>query len=331
MKKFINRADTFLEESLRGFAATHADLVELDPGLRFVRRKFRSSGKVALVSGGGAGHEPLHIGFVGHGMLDAACPGQVFTSPTPSQIVSAIEAVDSGAGTLLVVKNYEGDVMNFDMAMEMGRSFIGRVLVDDDVSIRPSAQSIGRRGVAGTILVEKMLGAAAEQGRDLAALERLGSRVAAQIRSIGVALNPCTVPALGRPTFDLGPKDMEVGVGIHGEAGVHRAPLKAADHIAEEMLDSVLAELVFKPSQPCLLLVNGFGGTPSIELYLMAHAARRNLEKRGIAVARGTVGSYVSSLDMAGCSLTLAALDDEMIELWDAPVRTAAFRWGGRS
>ncbi|MBN8532776.1 MAG: dihydroxyacetone kinase subunit DhaK [Rhizobiales bacterium] len=328
MKKFINRADTFLDESLRGFAATHADLVDLDPGLRFVQRKFRSRSKVALVSGGGAGHEPLHIGFVGLGMLDAACPGQVFTSPTPAQIVSAILAVDSGVGSLLVVKNYEGDVMNFDMAMEMGRSSVGKVLVDDDVSIRPSAQSIGRRGVAGTILVEKMLGAAAEQGRGLAALVQLGSRIAARIRSIGVALSPCTVPALGRPTFDLGLGDMEVGVGIHGEAGVRRAPLKAADHIAEEMLDSILAELEFKPGQPSLLLVNGFGGTPSIELYLMAHAARRNLERRGIVVARSTVGSYVSSLDMAGCSLTLAALDDEMIELWDAPVCTAAFRWG---
>lgn len=328
MKKFINRPDTFLEESLRGFAATHADLVELDPGLGFLRRKEPSRGKVAIVSGGGAGHEPLHIGFVGQGMLDAACPGQVFTSPTPGQLASAIEAVDSGFGTLLVVKNYEGDVMNFDMAVEMSRSRIARVLVDDDVSVRPFSQSIGRRGVAGTILVEKMLGAAAEGGRDLAALELLGGHIMPRIRSMGVALGPCTVPALGRPTFELGLDEMEVGVGIHGEAGVRRAPLKTADLIAAEILDCILAELAFRPGQPSLLLVNGFGGTPSIELYLMANAARRILEKRGIPVARSVVGSFVSSLDMAGCSLTLAALDEEMIALWDAPVRTAAFRWG---
>lgn len=328
MKKFINRPDTFLEESLRGFAATHADLVELDPALRFVRRTVPSRGKVALVSGGGAGHEPLHIGFVGQGMLDAACPGQVFTSPTPGQIVSAIEAVDSGSGALVIVKNYEGDVMNFDMAIEMSQSRIGRVMVDDDVSIRPSAQSIGRRGVAGTVLVEKMLGAAAEEGRSLAALEQLGAHIVPRIRSMGVALSPCTVPALGRPTFDLGLNEMEVGVGIHGEAGVRRAALKTADLIAGEIVDSILAELVFRPGQPCLMLVNGFGGTPSIELYLVANAARRSLEKRGIAVARSAVGSFVTSLDMAGCSLTLTALDDEMIDLWDAPVCTAAFRWG---
>lgn len=328
MKKFINRPDKFLEESLRGFATTHADLVALDPDLRFLRRKQPSRGKVALVSGGGAGHEPLHIGFVGQGMLDAACPGQVFTSPSPGQIASAIEAVDSGSGTLLIVKNYEGDVMNFDMAVEMSPSRIGRVLVDDDVSIQPASPSIGRRGVAGTVLVEKMLGAAAEQGRDLATLEQLGARLMPRIRSMGVALRPCTVPALGLPTFDLGFDEMEVGVGIHGEAGVRRVPLKTADLIAAEILDSILADLAFAPGQPCLLIVNGFGGTPSVELYLMAHAARRGLAKRGITVGRSTVGTYVSSLDMAGCSLTLAALDDEMITLWDAPVRTAAFRWG---
>ena len=328
MKKLINRPDTFLEESLRGFAAAHADLLELDPGMRFLRRRQLNPGKVALVSGGGAGHEPLHIGFVGRGMLDAACPGQIFTSPTPDQIVQAVRAVDTGGGALLVVKNYEGDVMNFDMAAEMGGDRIARVLVDDDVAVKPAAQGFGRRGVAGTVIVEKMLGAAAEEGCDLAALERLGAHLVPRIRSMGVALKPCTMPALGRPTFELGPDEMELGVGIHGEAGVRRAMLMSADAIAAELLDAILAELLLARRTPVLLLVNGFGGTPMIELYAMAHAARLGLEKRGIAIARNAVGSFASSLDMAGCSITLAALDDGMIRHWDAPVETVAFRWG---
>lgn len=328
MKKLINRPDTFLEESLRGFAAAHADLLELDPRMRFLRRRQLKPGKVALVSGGGAGHEPLHIGFVGRGMLDAACPGQIFTSPTPDQIVQAVRAVDTGGGALLVVKNYEGDVMNFDMAAEMGGDRIARVLVDDDVAVKPAAQGFGRRGVAGTVIVEKMLGAAAEEGCDLAALERLGAHLVPRIRSMGVALKPCTMPALGRPTFELGPDEMELGVGIHGEAGVRRAMLMSADAIAAELLDAILAELPLARRTPVLLLVNGFGGTPMIELYVMAHAARLGLEKRGIAIARNAVGSFASSLDMAGCSITLAALDDGMIRHWDAPVETVAFRWG---
>ncbi len=328
MKKFINRADTFLEESLRGFAAAHADILELDPALRFIRRRRLSPGKVALVSGGGAGHEPLHIGFVGRGMLDAACPGQIFTSPTPHQIAEAVRAVDTGAGAIFVVKNYEGDVMNFEMAAEIAGDRIRRVLVDDDVAVKPSSKSIGRRGVAGTVVVEKMLGAAAEQGRDLAALHDLGARLAPRIRSMGVALAPCTMPALGRPTFELGPGEMELGVGLHGEAGVRRVPLASADEIANELLESVLVELSMPPSAPVLLLVNGFGGTPMIELYAMAHAARRGMEQRGFPIARQIVGSFASSLDMAGCSITLAWLDDEMLGLWDEPVETAAFRWG---
>jgi dihydroxyacetone kinase-like protein len=328
MKKLINRPETFLEESLLGFAAAHADMLALDPEFRFIRRRILKPGKVALVSGGGAGHEPLHIGFVGRGMLDAACPGQIFTSPTPGQILAAMQAVDTGAGTLLIVKNYEGDVMNFDMAAEMGGERIGRVLVDDDVAIKPSQQGFGRRGVAGTVIVEKLLGAAAEQGRDLDALQALAAHILPRIRSMGVALNPCTMPAVGRPTFELGPDEIELGVGLHGEAGVRRAPLSSADGIAEELLDCILRDLPAPRHAPVLLLVNGFGSTPMMELYAMAHAARTGLERHGFAVARHAVGSFATSLDMAGCSITVAWLDDDITRLWDAAVETVAFRWG---
>ncbi|MCO5147414.1 MAG: dihydroxyacetone kinase subunit DhaK [Aquamicrobium sp.] len=327
MKKLINDVATVLDESLDGFAAAHAELIEMDTERRFVRRRAAAPGKVALVSGGGSGHEPLHAGFVGQGMLDAAVPGAIFTSPTPDRILAAIEAVDAGAGVLLIVKNYEGDVMNFEMAAEMATGRVASVLVDDDVAVDNSSYSIGRRGVAGTLVVEKILGAAAEQGMGLDALTALAGRVSAATRSMGVALSSCTVPAAGKPTFELGEDEIEIGVGIHGEPGRRRGPMAPAATIVNELLDAILADLKPAAGARCLLFVNGFGGTPSGELYLVYDAARRRLAKEGLDVARSLVGTYVTSLEMAGCSLTVTVLDDELAALWDAPVRTPALCW----
>jgi dihydroxyacetone kinase-like protein len=326
MKKLINSPETVLAESLDGFAAAHADIVVLGAERKFVRRAVPKQGKVALISGGGSGHEPLHAGFVGLGMLDAACPGQVFTSPTPDQMVEAVEAVDAGRGTVFIVKNYEGDVMNFEMAGEMAGREIATVVTDDDVAVEASTWSTGRRGVAGTIIVEKILGAAAEEGRALADLKALGDRVNKRTRSMGVALTSCTVPSAGKPTFTLAEDEMEMGVGIHGEPGRRRVKLASADAIADEMTTAICGEL--GDSGDALLLLNGFGGTPTMELYVMYHAARTLLEKRGIRVRRSLVGNYVTSLEMAGCSVTVSLLDDETARLWDAPVHTAALRWG---
>jgi dihydroxyacetone kinase-like protein len=327
MKKLINAADDVLAESLDGFAAAHADLVVLGEQRKYVRRRHLTSAKVALISGGGSGHEPLHAGFVGVGMLDAACPGQVFTSPTPDQVMEAMIAVDSGAGCLLIVKNYEGDVMNFDMAVEMAGRQTAKVVIDDDVAVEASTWSTGRRGVAGTLIVEKIVGAAAERGADLATLRALGTRVNGRTRSMGVALTSCTVPAAGRPTFTLGEDEMEMGVGIHGEPGRRRIKLASANAIAEEMLGTILRDLKPPTGATCLLLVNGFGGTPMLELYLMVNVARRVLMASGVRVSRYLTGSYVTSLDMAGCSLTVTMLDDELERLWDEPVHTPALRW----
>jgi len=327
MKKLINSIDTVLTEALDGFVASHSDLVSLGEEHKFIRRKTLKQGKVALISGGGAGHEPLHAGFVGHGMLDAACPGQVFTSPTPDQMLAAAQAVDTGAGVLYIVKNYEGDVMNFEMAAEMASGAVKTVITDDDVAVETSTYSTGRRGVAGTLIVEKLVGAAAEEGRDLEALQSFGRSVNSRTRSMGVALTSCTVPAAGKPTFTLADDEMEMGVGIHGEPGRRRVKLASADDIAAELTGAILGDLEIKSGSPVLLLVNGFGGTPSMELYLMANAVRRILSGRGLVVARSLTGSYVTSLEMAGCSVTLTALDDETIKLWDAPVHTAALNW----
>ncbi|MHC2439972.1 dihydroxyacetone kinase subunit DhaK [Bradyrhizobium sp. USDA 4451] len=327
MKKFINAVDNVLAESLDGFAAAHADLVALGAERKFVRRRELNRRKVALVSGGGSGHEPLHAGFVGHGMLDAACPGQVFTSPTPDQIVEAAQAVAGDAGVLFIVKNYAGDRMNFEMAAESAEGRTATIVTDDDVAVEKSTYSIGRRGVAGTLVVEKIVGAAAEKGADLATCVALGERVNARTRSMGVALTSCTVPAAGTPTFALGEDEMEMGVGIHGEPGRRRVKLEAADAIASEMTTAIADDLAAPTGSEALLLVNGFGGTPTIELYLMYNAARRMLEQRGLRIARSLVGSYVTSLDMAGCSLTVSLLDAETAALWDDPVRTAALKW----
>lgn len=328
MKKLMNSAETLLNESLDGFGAAHADLVRVFFDPTFVRRADAPvSGKVGLVSGGGAGHEPLHAGFVGHGMLDAACPGQVFTSPTPDQMLAAAEAVNSGAGVLFIVKNYAGDLMNFEMAKEMA-SGTDMVLVNDDVAVENSTYTQGRRGVAGTVVTEKILGAAAETGADLATLKALGERVVAATGSMGVALTSCTVPAAGKPTFTLAEDEMEMGVGIHGEPGRRRVKLASADAIAEEMVGAIAQSLSPKRGQEALLLVNGFGGTPLMELYAMYHSARKQLADRGVNVARSLVGNWTTSLEMAGCSITLTLLDSTLVRLWDAPVETAALRWG---
>jgi dihydroxyacetone kinase-like protein len=327
MKKFINSVDTVLTESLDGLVAAHSDLLAIGGGHKFVRRRQPKYGKVNLISGGGSGHEPLHAGFVGYGMLDAACAGQVFTSPTPDQMVEAVQAIDTGAGSLFIVKNYEGDVMNFEMAAEMSEN-VATVIVNDDVAVEDSLYTTGRRGVAGTLVVEKIVGAAAEEGVPLAELKALGDRVNRATRSMGVALTSCTVPAAGKPTFEIGDGEMEFGVGIHGEPGRRRDTLKSADEIAEEICAAIVGDLGAAAASNALLFVNGFGGTPAMELYLMYNAASRILERQGVSIVRSLVGSYVTSLDMAGCSITLSLLDDDLALLWDAPVHTPALRWG---
>ena len=328
MKKFINHIDTLLDESLLGFAKAHADIIELNPQPHFIKRITPGkSGKVALISGGGSGHEPLHAGFVGTGMLDAACPGQIFTSPTPDQMLAAAQAVEQGGGVLFIVKNYAGDVMNFEIAGEMLDVANATVLVNDDVSL-PKTHSIGRRGVAGTLIVEKMVGALAESGADLAACKALGDRVNQATASMGVALTSCTVPALGKPTFDLGDNEMEMGVGIHGERGRETLALTSATEIVDHLASAIDEELQPQKGQLALLHVNGFGATPLLELHLIYGLAHQFWEKRGITICRSLVGNFTTSLDMAGCSITLTLLDEEMIRLWDAPVHTAALRWG---
>src|ERR1700723_3477695 len=304
MKKLINDVENAMSESLAGFCAAHSDIVHMGEHASFEQRRHLKPGKVALISGGGSGHEPLHTGFVGHGMLDAACPGQVFPSPTPDLMLAAAEAADTGGGVLFIVKNYEGDVMNFEMAREMSGKPIATVITDEDVAVETSTFSTGRRGVAGTLIVEKILGAAAEQGRDLADLKALGDRVNAATRSIGIALTSCTVPAAGKPTFELAEDEMEMGVGIHGEPGRRRVKLKPAARIAEEMVNAIAADLGTRSPGEIILLVNGFGATPLSELYLIYGAVRRLLESAGSVVARSLVGNFVTSLDMAGCSVT---------------------------
>ena len=328
MKKLINDVESMLSESLDGFAAAHADIVTLGEGGQFVRRARLKPGKVALISGGGSGHEPLHSGFVGQGMLDAACPGQVFTSPTPDQMLAAAQAVKTGAGVLFIVKNYSGDMMNFQMAAEMLDCDNETVIVNDDVAVENSTYTTGRRGVAGTLIVEKIAGAAAERGDSLQRLKALGDAVNKATASMGVALSSCTVPAAGKPTFQIGADEMEMGVGIHGEPGRRRVKMASADDIAAELTGAILKDLSLKAGQEVLLLVNGFGGTPMLELYLMVNAVRKVLASHQVKVARHLTGSYVTSLEMAGCSVTVSALDAEQLALWDAPVHTAALRWG---
>ena len=331
MKKLINAPEAVLADALIGVAAAHPEL-NVDHVNRIIYRGTPSkAGKVALISGGGSGHEPLHGGFVGFGMLDAACAGEVFTSPTPDQMQEATKVADSGAGVLHIVKNYTGDVMNFEMAAEMAEAETGvtvsAVVVNDDVAVEDSTWTAGRRGVGTTVLLEKIVGAAAEEGRDLAAITALANRVNESGRSMGMALTSCTVPSAGKPTFEIPDDMMEIGVGIHGEPGRHRVALAGAASIAQQLVDPVLADLDFTGG-PVIAMLNGMGGTPLIELYLMYGEVAKLLEKAGVSVARTLVGNYITSLDMAGCSITLLKADDELLTLWDAPVNTSGLRWG---
>jgi dihydroxyacetone kinase-like protein len=332
MKKLINDPNDVVVEALLGVEAAHADL-QVDHANKIIYRgDAPKSGKVGIISGGGSGHEPLHGGFVGLGMLDAACAGEVFTSPVPDQMLAATKLVDGGAGVLHVVKNYTGDVMNFEMAAEMAAAETGAqvvsVVTDDDVAVQDSTWTAGRRGVGVTVLLEKIAGAAAEEGRDLAAVADVARKVNAQGRSMGVALTSCTVPAAGSPTFQLGEDEMELGVGIHGEPGRERVPLAPAREIAEMLLEPILSDLPFGSGDGVIAFVNGLGGTPLIELYVMYNEVNKILSKHGVSVARSLVGSYITSLEMAGSSVTLLKVDDELLSLWDAPVRTPALRWG---
>lgn len=327
MKKFINDVDDVLVESLSGLVEAHSELLRVEFEPTFVARRNKATSKVALISGGGSGHEPLHAGFVGVGMLDAACPGHVFTSPTPDQMLAAAKAVDGGQGVLFIVKNYAGDGMNFQIASEMLDLENVTVLVNDDVAVENSTHTTGRRGVAGTVMVEKMVGAAAEKGADLYACKELGDRVNTNTASMGVAFTSCVVPAAGRATFDIGADQIEMGVGIHGEPGRRREKIKPADAIVKDLLDAILADLKPASGSEILLHVNGFGGTPLMELYLLFHSAAKRLRGENMVIARSLVGNYTTSLEMAGASLTVTVLDDEMKSLWDAPVFTTAMHW----
>ena len=332
MKKLINDPENVVREELEGIAQAHSDLVRVhfDPNY-IVRADAPVSGKVAIVSGGGSGHEPMHGGFVGKGMLDAACPGAVFTSPTPDQMLEATQAVNGGAGVLHIVKNYTGDVMNFEMAADLARAEgieVEAVVINDDVAVQDSLYTAGRRGVGTTVLAEKICGAAAEQGRSLAEVAELCRRVNANGRSMGMALTSCTVPHAGRPTFDIGDNEMEIGIGIHGEPGRTRMPLKPADEIVDMLVQPILSDLPFQSGDRVLAFVNSMGGTPLIELYIVYRQLHQILESKGVQIARRLIGPYITSLEMAGASITLLQLDDELIQLWDAPVLTPALRWG---
>ena len=332
MKKLINDPKDVVAESVAGLAAAHSDIITASQDPIFVSRAGGAvSGKVGLVSGGGSGHEPLHAGFVGVGMLDAAVPGAVFTSPSPEPILAAMQAADGGAGVVQIVKNYTGDVLNFEVAAELGEAegmTVRSVLVADDVAVEDSTYTAGRRGVAGTLVVEKIAGAAAERGDDLDAVVAVAERTAAAVRTMGIALTAPTVPAAGRPSFDLEDDEVEVGIGIHGEPGRRRVKAVSADETADLLLEPVLTDLGDIAGKDVLLLVNGMGATPSLELYVLYGAARRRLEERGVTVSRSLVGSYVTSLDMAGASISVMPLDEELTALWDAPAHTVALRQG---
>ena len=352
MKKLINQVDDILTESLAGFALAHQDLVSVFFEPNFVTRKKLSTNKVAVISGGGSGHEPLHTGYVGLGMLDAACPGYVFTSPSPDQMLAAAEMVEASKGVLFIVKNYAGDVMNFEVAAEMLSCESATVLVSDDVAVENSTYTTGQRGVAGTVIVEKCVGALAETGASLADCKRLGDKVNSRMASMGVALSSCTVPAAGKPTFDLADNELEMGVGIHGEPGRARQKMREADLIVAEMVAALLKDLTAKQLcflennsqnsaqnnsenisentsaiEEVLLLVNGFGATPQMELYLLFNSAAKLLQAAGITISRSLVGNYTTALDMAGASITICAIDAEIKTLRDAPVNTAALHW----
>jgi phosphoenolpyruvate---glycerone phosphotransferase subunit DhaK len=332
MKKLINRPEDVVTEALEGIAAAHPDLVRVNYGPNYiVRADAPIQGKVGIVSGGGSGHEPMHGGFVGTGMLDAACPGEVFTSPTPDQMIEATKAVDGGAGVLHIVKNYTGDVMNFEMAAELGRGEgieVEAVVIDDDVAVQDSLYTAGRRGVGTTVLAEKICGAAAEEKRSLSDVAGLCRKVNENGRSMGMALTSCIVPAAGNPTFELGEDEMEIGIGIHGEPGRERRKIAPVKDIVDSLATPIVEDLPYSEGDEVLAFVNGMGGTPLLELYVVFNELRKLLDDRGIKITRNLIGPYITSLEMAGCSITLLKLDGELTKLWDAPVRTPALRWG---
>ncbi|HEV7951570.1 MAG TPA: dihydroxyacetone kinase subunit DhaK [Glaciihabitans sp.] len=332
MKKLINDPKNVVAEAAAGFALAHSDIVSVSFDPIFITRSDAPvAGKVAIISGGGSGHEPLHGGFVGYGMLDAAVPGPVFTSPTPDPIFGAIQAVDGGAGVLQIVKNYTGDVLNFETAAELAEAdgiTVRTVITNDDVAVKDSLYTAGRRGVAGTVLVEKIAGAAAQRGDDLDSVAAIAEKVNAGARSMGVALTPCVVPHAGEPSFELADDEIEIGIGIHGEPGRERIQLEPADNIVERLLTPILEDLPFASGDRVLLFVNGMGGTPQVELFIVFRHAAEVLKQQGITVARSLVGNYVTSLEMQGASITVLKLDEELEDLWDAPVQTAALRWG---
>jgi dihydroxyacetone kinase-like protein len=332
MKKLINAPDAVVSEALEGIELAYGDRlrVSYDPAY-IVRADAPVEGKVGIVSGGGSGHEPMHGGFVGRGMLDAACPGEVFTSPTPDQMLEATKAVNGGAGVLHIVKNYTGDVMNFDMASDLGKAEgieVEAVVTNDDVAVQDSLYTAGRRGVGITVIAEKISGAAAEERRSLADVAEICRRVNAGGRSMGVALTPCITPGSGEPSFELGDDEMEIGIGIHGEPGRYREPMAPAAQIVERLATAVVEDQPYESGDQVLAFVNGMGGTPLLELFIVYRDLHRFLQERGITIARRLIGSYITSLEMAGCSITLLKLDDELTRLWDAPVDTPALRWG---
>jgi dihydroxyacetone kinase-like protein len=332
LKKLINKPENVVKEALAGMAAAHPDLIRVDVEQQIIIRKDAPvQGKVGVISGGGSGHEPMHGGFVGMGMLDAACPGAVFTSPVPDQMLIATKAVNGGAGVLHIVKNYTGDVLNFDMAAELAAADnieVVSVITNDDVAVQDSLYTAGRRGVGVTVLLEKIVGGLAETRAPLDQVAALARKVNDQGRSMGMALTSCTVPTAGKPTFDLGEDEMEIGIGIHGEPGRRRVKLAPAADITEMLVTPIIDDLGLKSGDNVLAFVNGMGGTPLIELYVVFDALQRILSGRNITIARSLVGSYITSLEMAGCSITLLRLDDELTKYWDAPVHTPALRWG---
>jgi phosphoenolpyruvate---glycerone phosphotransferase subunit DhaK len=331
MKKLINAPDDVVDEALAGMLAAHPEYIRVEEPNIVVRKDAPRAGKVGVISGGGSGHEPMHGGFVGVGMLDAACPGAVFTSPVPDQMLAATKAVDSGAGVLHIVKNYTGDIMNFELAAELARAEgheVSAVVIADDVAVKDSLYTAGRRGVGGTVLAEKIVGAAAEAGADLATVTALCQKVQDNVRSMGMALTSCTVPAAGKPTFEIADDEMEIGVGIHGEPGRSREKLATADEITAMLANPILDDLPFQRGDNVLAFVNGLGGTPLIELYIVYNKLAQLCAERGVTITRNLVGSYITSLEMAGFSITLLKLDDELTRYWDAPVNTPALRWG---
>ena len=328
MKKFINNIDDILSESLSGFANANKDILKVKFKPDFIVRKSKYvKPKVALISGGGSGHEPLHGGFVGYGMLDAACPGHIFSAPTPDQMVAAANYAHSGKGILFIVKNYSGDIMNFEMAADLLDFENQNIIVNDDVAVEDSTYTTGRRGVAGTIIVEKTVGSLAETGASLEECKTFGEHVNKMTASMGVAFTSCTLPAAGKPTFDIGMDEMEFGVGIHGEPGRKREKIKTADEITSELIEAILEDLKPNHNQEVLLYINGFGGTPLMELYLLFNSSKKILDQKNIKISRSLVGNFTTSLDMAGGSITITKLDQKIIEHWDSPVHTPSLRW----